>query len=56
MFTGSEHLQLCILTALILKVTITSLFRLIHTFAVMFGSPGTRVLSSVTAITFFLDC
>ena len=52
-FTGWEHLELCILTDLILRVTVSSLFRLINTFSAMFDSPGTRVLSSVTAITFF---
>ena len=55
-FTGWEHLELFIMTlilVLILKVTISSLFRLIHTFTVMFGSPSTRVLSSVAAIPFF---
>ena len=52
-FTGWEHLELCILKALLLKVTIASLFRLINTFTAMFGSPSTRVLSSVTAIPFF---
>ena len=31
--------------ALILKVTISSLFRLTHTFTVTFGSPSTRVFS-----------
>ena len=52
-FTGWKHLKLCILTALTLKVTISSLFRLITTFALMFGSPISRVLISVTAIVFF---
>ena len=52
-YTRWEHWELCILTAWILKVTISSLFRLIHTFTVMFSSPSTRVLSSVTAIAFF---
>ena len=52
-FTGWEHLELWILTVLILKVTISSLFRLTHTFTVMFGSLSTRVLSSVAAIAFF---
>ena len=52
-YTRWEHWELCILIALILKVTISSLFRLIHTFTVMFSSPSTRVLSSVTAIAFF---
>ena len=36
-----------------MKVTISSLFRLTHTFTVMFGSPGTRVLSSVPTTAFF---
>ena len=45
--------DLCILTTSILKVTISSLFKLIHTFTVVFGSPSTRALSSVTAIVFF---
>ena len=45
--------ELGILMTSILKVTISSLFKLIHTFTVMFGSPSTRVLSSVTAIVFF---
>ena len=53
-FTVWEHLELCILTALKLKVTLSSLFRLIHTFTVISGSPSTRVLSSVTAIVFVL--
>ena len=52
-FTGWEHLEHCILMALILKVTISSLFGIIHTVTVMFGSPSTRVLSSVTVIAFF---
>ena len=51
-FTGWEHLRLCILMALILKVTISSLFRLTHTLIIMFGSPSTRVFSSVPAIAF----
>ena len=51
-----KHLKLCILNALILKVTITSLFRLIHTFTVMFSSPSTRVLFSVIVIVFFEFC
>ena len=33
-------------------LNISGLFRLIHTFTVMFGSPSTRVLSSVTVTTF----
>ena len=32
--------------ALILKVTISSLFRLTHTFTVMFGSPSTAMFGS----------
>ena len=55
-FTEWEHLKLCILMALILELTISSLFRLICTFTVIFGSPSTRVLSSVTAIAFFGFC
>ena len=51
-FTGWEHLELCILMVLILKMTISSLFRLTHTFTSMFGSPSTRVFSSVPAIAF----
>ena len=39
--------------ALILKVISSSLFRLVHTFTVMFGSPSTRELSSLTTIIFF---
>ena len=39
--------------ALILKMTISSLFRLICTFPVIFGYPSTRVLSLVTAMSFF---
>ena len=46
--TGWKPLKLCILRASILKVTINGLFRLTHTFTVMFGSPSTRVISSVT--------
>ena len=46
--------KLCILTALTLKVNLSSLFKLIDTFALMFGSPITRVLSSVTAIALLL--
>ena len=42
--------ELCILVALILKVTISSLFRLTHTFTIMFGSPSTKIFSSVPAI------
>ena len=38
---------------LILEVTISSLFRPIYTFTVTFGSPSSRVLSSVTAIVLF---
>ena len=38
--------------ALILKVTISGLFRLTHTFTVMFGSLSTKVLSSEPAIAF----
>ena len=45
-FTGWEHLKLCILMALILELTISSLFRLIYTFTVIFGSPSTRLISS----------
>ena len=41
---------------LILRVTIISLFRLINTFTAKFGSPSTRILSSVTAITFVEFC
>ena len=37
---------------LILKVTISSLFRLTHTFTIMFGSPSSRVFYSVPAIAF----
>ena len=51
-FTRWEHLELCILMALILKVTISSLFRRTHTFTIMFDSPSTRVFSSVLAIAF----
>ena len=40
-FTELEHLELCILTTLILKVTISSLFKLIHTFTIMFGCLST---------------
>ena len=39
-----------------IKVTISSLFRLTHTFTVMFGSPSTRGLSSVPAIAFLKFC
>ena len=36
----------------LLKVTISSLFRLTHTFTIKFGSPSTSVFSSVPAIAF----
>ena len=36
------------------KVTISNLFRAMHTFTVMFGSRSIRILSSVTAITFYI--
>ena len=48
-----EHLELCILMAIILKVTISSLFRLIYTFTLMLVSLSTRVFSSVAGIAFF---
>ena len=51
-FTGWEHLGLCIVTALILEVTISSLFTLIYAFTVIFGSSSTRVPCLVTAIPF----
>ena len=52
-FTRSEHLELCILMAIILKVNISSLFRLIYTFTLMLVSLSTRVFFSVAGIAFF---
>ena len=45
-------MRVCILMALILKVTVSSLFGLTHTLTIMFGSPSTRVFSSVPTIEF----
>ena len=52
-FTGWERLELCIMTALILKVTISSLFQVMNTFTAMFGSANTTVLFSVTVNAIF---
>ena len=37
------------------KVNISNLFRAMYTFTVMFGSRSIRILSSVTAITFYIS-